>query len=111
MDKLTLDKIKEKLLKEKEFLIKKAIKDQDIEIDTDGDEFDEIQGNLLIGLNNQLNTRNAIKINQIDEALLKIKNDSYGICEDCGDEIPDKRLMYNPHILTCVRCAENRERK
>ncbi|WP_369075959.1 TraR/DksA C4-type zinc finger protein, partial [Escherichia coli] len=28
---------------------------------------------------------------------------------DCGDEIAEKRLMFNPHFLTCISCAEARE--
>ena len=109
MDKFFISKIKEKLIKERKILIEKSIKDQDIEIDVDGDEFDEIQGNLLIELNNQLNTRNALKIIKINEALKKIDDNTYGQCQDCGEDIPEKRLEYNPHVLTCVLCAEDRE--
>jgi DnaK suppressor protein len=43
-------------------------------------------------------------------ALEKMDNNEYGLCDDCGDEIPEKRLSINPYFLTCVGCAEERER-
>ena len=96
------------LITQKQQLIK-FNRDNDIEIDVDGDETDEVQGNLLIEMNNQLNTRNNEKINRIEEALDRIEDGTYGICEDCGEEIPEKRLEANPYIMVCVVCAEERE--
>jgi DnaK suppressor protein len=99
----------EKILIDQRQLIIKMCTEQDIEIDKDGDEFDEIQGNLLIGIHNQLIERNALKLNKIDEALKRIKDNTYGLCEDCGEDIPEKRLLFNPYVSTCVDCAEDRE--
>lgn len=107
MNKTFLKKTKEKLISQKDELLGKSVHRHDI--DTDGDETDEIQGNILIDLNNQLHTRNNDKLNQIDDALKRIEDRSYGICQDCGESIPEKRLLINPHFLTCVSCAEERE--
>lgn len=109
LDTNLIEKIEKALIEEKNILTQKAASDRDIEIDVDGDEFDEIQGNLLIEINNKLNSRNILKLNKINEALNKISLNIYGICEDCGDNIPYKRLLFNPHITTCVSCAEERE--
>ena len=109
LEKDIINKIEHTLIQQKNFLIQKACKDQDIEIDVDGDEFDEIQGNLLISINNELNSRNILKINQINDALQRIKTNKYGLCEDCGEGIPYKRLLFNPYLTTCVCCAEDRE--
>ena|SRR5271166_1383697 len=107
MKKTFLQKIKKILLDQKSDILKKS--SQDIDIDTDGDEADEIQGNIIIGINNQLNVRNIEKLAQIEEALKRVDTKSYGKCQDCEEPIPEKRLLINPHAQTCVSCAEDRE--
>lgn len=81
------------------------------DVDADGDEVDEIQALMIIGVQNKLSNRNNYKLNQINDALKKIDLKTYGLCEDCGEEIPEKRLLANPHFLTCVGCAEDREKE
>jgi RNA polymerase-binding transcription factor DksA len=39
-------------------------------------------------------------------ALEKIKKGTYGRCEVCGEEIPEKRLEANPSARTCVKHAK-----
>lgn len=110
MNKTFLDKIKSTLLSHKqEILLKSAQDPSQHEIDVDGDETDEIQGNMLLEVSKKLATRDISRLNDIDQALEKIANSTYGSCEDCGDEIAEKRLLHNPHFLTCIGCAEDRE--
>lgn len=104
-----INKMKQGLLEQRSNLIVQAIEGQNITVDTDGDEYDEIQGNMLIEMHNQLHTRNNQKIAKIDEALQQIDENTYGICSDCGEKIPEKRLLFNPYISICVSCAEERE--
>ena len=82
---------------------------REIDVDTDGDETDEIQANLLIQITNQLNIRNAAKLAQIDSALQRIEDKKYGTCIDCEEAIAEKRLLSNPCFQTCIACAEERE--
>ena len=107
LTKTFLKKTKERLLKEKGELLEKSSRRHDI--DTDGDETDEVQGNLLIELENQLSSRNNQKLLQINDALKRIEEKTYGACQDCEEDIPEKRLSLNPYFLTCVACAEERE--
>lgn len=110
MNKKTLEKFEQILLQQKNNLIqisKSAERSSDI--DSDGDETDAIQGNIIASLNSQLSIRDASKIKQINVALSKIESKTFGLCEDCNEEIPEKRLMFNPCSLTCVSCAEDRE--
>lgn len=111
--KVFIKKIKENLLNEKRELLTRAAREQnlDVDIDLDGDETDEIQGKMLIELHNTLNGRSAAKIIAIDNALKRIDEKSYGHCEECGEEIPEKRLLANPHFQTCVGCAEDKEKE
>ena len=81
------------------------------EVDTEGDEIDVIQGNMLIELNNQLSGRNVVRLAQIDAAQKQIQEGKYGLCQDCEEPIPEKRLLSNPCFQTCVVCAEDRERQ
>ena len=47
---------------------------------------------------------------EINEALRKIAEDTYGICEECGDEISEKRLSIMPSATLCINCQEDKER-
>lgn len=107
MNKTFLKKIKALLLEQQEEVVKTAA--QDLVVDNDGDETDEIQANQLIEMNKQLIGRSATKMAQISAALKRIDEGTYGLCQDCEDPIPEKRLLSNPHFQTCVTCAEERE--
>lgn len=107
LNKAFLKKMKDLLLEQKQDLLNKSA--QKLDIDTDGDDTDEIQANILIGINNQLNIRNAAKLKQIDGALSRVESSTYGICQSCDEEIPEKRLTHNPYFLICVTCAEEIE--
>ena len=43
---------------------------------------------------------------QIDNALLRIESGDFGICQRCGNEIPEARLQVIPYAQYCVSCAE-----
>jgi len=42
------------------------------------------------------------RLNEVDAALLRIKNGGYGICSVCGKEIEEKRLGANAAANTCM---------
>lgn len=46
---------------------------------------------------------------QIDNALLRIKKDEYGLCPSCGKTIPEQRLQAVPYAKYCIECAEKKE--
>jgi len=45
----------------------------------------------------------------IDLALKKIENGTYGICEECGASIGEKRLEAIPWVRLCIECSQNEE--
>ena len=49
-------------------------------------------------------------LDQVDAALRRIEEGSYGQCQDCGKKIPEKRLAAVPYARCCVPCEEKRER-
>jgi DnaK suppressor protein len=48
-------------------------------------------------------------LDQIEAAIERIENGSYGDCETCGAKIPKSRLEAIPYASQCVRCASQRE--
>ena len=45
----------------------------------------------------------------IADAFRKLQSNSYGLCEECGDEISIKRLEVNPLARYCIDCKTRRE--
>ena len=50
------------------------------------------------------------RLRAIDDALLAIKNKTYGVCSMCGKLIPRDRLEAAPFAIRCVECKANWER-
>ena len=50
------------------------------------------------------------EIYDIDYALIKIKNKTYGICEMCDEQIDIDRLKIKPHARYCIDCREHVEK-
>ena len=51
------------------------------------------------------------KIKNINEALHRVYNRSYGICEICGCYIPENRLKIVPYAKYCIDCKSKEEKK
>ena len=47
----------------------------------------------------------------IDEALRRIRNNTYGVCVECGQPISAERLTAVPHARMCIKCKEAEEQK
>ena len=58
-----------------------------------------------------LNAREREKLLAIDEALQRIKDKTYGLCESCEGEIQLGRLKVLPFTRLCVRCQEENEKE
>lgn len=51
------------------------------------------------------NQRRSVEIQQLKLALQRIKDDEFGYCEDCGEDIAQERLKINPTTTRCISCA------
>lgn len=58
-----------------------------------------------------LSDRDRAKSQQIDDALARIADGSYGVCESCGLEIADERLRILPFTRLCRDCQQDQERE
>ena len=68
---------------------------------------DNFDRELTIGLA----TNEQQALNQIDNALQKIEEGTYGVCETCSKPIPQKRLLALPFAVLCIKCQELEEKK
>ncbi|MGE0883635.1 MAG: TraR/DksA family transcriptional regulator [Blastocatellales bacterium] len=46
------------------------------------------------------------EMKQIEKTLARIDEGVYGVCEECGEKIPVKRLEALPHATRCISCEE-----
>ncbi len=46
----------------------------------------------------------AAGVKEIDVALERIEEGTYGLCADCGAEINPERLAFRPNSVRCVQC-------
>lgn len=50
----------------------------------------------------------SAEIDEIDDALRRLGDGTFGVCESCGRDIPVGRLLVRPTATLCVPCAEGR---
>ena len=50
-----------------------------------------------------------VRLREVEDALDRLEEGTYGICEDCGAAIKLERLKALPFTTCCVRCQEKRE--
>ena len=48
----------------------------------------------------------TVEVHQIEAALQRVADGSYGYCITCDEEISEKRLRFNPAAPTCIGCAK-----
>jgi len=48
-------------------------------------------------------------LRQIEDALQRIANGTYGICISCGEPVPKARLEVVPHARFCMKCLKKRQ--
>lgn len=58
-----------------------------------------------------LSDRERVKMGAIDDALQRIGDGSYGLCESCGLEIAEERLEALPFTRLCRDCQQDMERE
>jgi DnaK suppressor protein len=75
-----------------------------------GDIYDQASSERDRELGLLLGDREREKVHAIDEALLRIKENEYGICEECEEEIPLGRLKAMPFARHCVKCKSDLEK-
>lgn len=115
MDSKDLAKIKKLLLTERERLLNNASisKRSELTLSSDdlADEADLASAELTQGVAFNLRQKEKQMLTDIDAALAKMEDGEYGECEECGDDIPLKRLELFPMAKLCIVHQEDKERK
>jgi DnaK suppressor protein len=107
MSELNLDEIKDRLITERDNLLNK-LKENDLSID-DSETPDPVD---LAVRNYSKNVMLAVSENDsrqiilINEALERIEDEEYGLCQNCEKEINPKRLDAIPWARYCLNCQE-----
>jgi len=107
MSKVNLKVIKDRLIAERELLVNK-LQDNDLSVD-DSETPDPVD---LAVRNYSKNVMLAVSENEsrqltlIDEALLRIKDDEYGQCQNCEKPINPNRLAAIPWARYCLDCQQ-----
>ena len=100
MNKATLKKFKTLLTDKRDEILKKAKQtlEQDMALDTDDlpDEMDLASSEYLQSFTFRLRGREKSFLDKIEKALKKIDEGTFGVCEECGEEISVKRLEARP---------------
>jgi DnaK suppressor protein len=115
MEKGTREYFRKQLLKQREAILNKSkrLKEDSYTLGTDGIQdmadaaSNAYNADILMSLSD--NDRNMVK--EIDSALDKIANGTYGICEECDEPISEKRLEANPVARYCITCKRMIEEK
>ncbi len=107
--KMLMDKKREIWNEVKEKLFQQLGKEYRSEIDTVLDEGDKALSDLAEETNLTLVDLRKDTLEKIDHALKKLEEGTYGVCEDCGNEISEQRLKALPFAVHCVECKQRRE--
>lgn len=76
-----------------------------------GDILDSVSEERTRELDMILTDREKKKLLQIDDAIDRIEEGTYGLCEECGVKIPKGRLKVMLFAKYCVECQEKLERE
>src|ERR1700694_5894243 len=72
----------------------------------------EMKTKLITEIDSELRSeRERVKIKQIDDALLRMDEGSYGVCESCGLEVAEERLEAMPFTRLCRDCQQDQEKE
>ena len=55
-------------------------------------------------VNHKILDEDNLRLTRLNNALLRIDKDSFGICISCEDEIATERMMIRPESVRCVPC-------
>lgn len=57
----------------------------------------------------RIKERESRLIRKIKEALMRLEDGTFGMCQECGEEIAVKRLEARPIAALCINCKQKQE--
>jgi DnaK suppressor protein len=116
MDGSTLQKIKTNLLNRLHQIDSSAEREKEIGatlemVGNQAEMIDLAQTIEQIDRDSSLAEQERREIIAIEHALAKMAMGSFGVCEDCEEEIPSRRLLVLPQARLCAKCQEFEEKQ
>jgi DnaK suppressor protein len=111
MNELNLEEIKDKLITERESILRK-LSNKNLSIDDSEmpDPVDLAVNNYSKNVMLSVSENESRQLTLIIEALERIEDDEYGLCQNCEEEVNPKRLNAVPWAKYCLKCQELDER-
>jgi DnaK suppressor protein len=112
MDKETMENFRVQLLSKKEEILVEAGKTKNEMTDQTSNVPDpNDRATIESGRSFELRIRDRERrlLSKIDEAIGRIEDGTYGVCEECGEEIGIKRLEARPVTTLCIDCKTLQE--
>jgi DnaK suppressor protein len=113
--KQAISNMRDILLKRREALRRALSGDlsllRDLDARSGGDLVDFALDSVQDEITSQLIEVESRELARIEKALEKMQAGTYGICEECGCEIPLARLQALPYATLCIRCQREAERE
>ncbi|MFO7807570.1 MAG: TraR/DksA C4-type zinc finger protein [Candidatus Moraniibacteriota bacterium] len=119
LDKKMQEEFKERLLEEKKKLEKElgriAYKEEDGDYEAKYEDYGrerEDNAEEVEDYTNRIGITESLEkdLENVENALQKIKEGTYGICENCNEEVPIERLKVYPAARNCITCKEGNEK-
>jgi len=88
---------------------RKLVRETGQKIDSAMDSADQSALDMDQGIDYSLLEMKYEQYKDIADAFRKLQNNSYGQCEECGEEIDIKRLEVNPLARYCISCKTQKE--
>jgi DnaK suppressor protein len=112
MDGNTMEQIREMLLERWKKIEQTGHRDgaPEEEMVPQAEMIDMAQSLEQLGRDTSLAEQERRELLAIERALAKMASGGFGTCEDCGEEIPAKRLMVLPEARLCAHCQTFEER-
>ena len=102
----------QEILARKEGDLSRVLRNRDgIAIEKSADQMDEIQYATERDLAIRNVDRESTLLRQVNAALRRIHNGTFGTCVDCEETISPKRLIAVPWATRCIKCQEATDRE
>ena len=115
MRKRAIEKIHKELKEKKTEILNRLMKDREQYYENlkgdGGDLADEASESIEREIIYDLSIAEKNEVEEIDEAIKRIEDGTYGTCDTCGGKIPLGRLEAKPYARLCMECREEEERK
>lgn len=88
---------------------RKLVFDAGQKVDSAMDSADQSAQDVDAGIDYSLLEMKYEQFKDIADAFRKLQNNTYGLCDECGEEIDIKRLEVNPLARYCITCKTRKE--